>query len=111
MFNGFFGQISGDFKANVDIFNLIKQQHAGDLPIDHISKIGIHYPVNFNLKINPNDNSSMPSIFVSLFDQRGRNNQIFQLGKTGMLELQDVSISSIKFLSDVENIYIDYQYE
>lgn len=107
--NGFFGQISGSFKANVDIFNLIRQQHIEERPINYVSKIGIHYPVNFNLNIS--NNPPIPYIFVSLYDQKAGITQTFQLGKTGMLELQDVGISSIKFLSDIDNIYIDYQYE
>lgn len=92
MTNGFFGMIEGPFTANEEIFTKI-QEHC-EYPIKYINKIGITYT-----GINPSE------IFIIL------NNIQFQIGKTKMLELQDVEITSIKFKNNTnDKIYIDYQY-
>ena len=114
--NGFFGQIKGPFQdehgQQLNVFNLIAQQCKS--PIDYINKIGIHYPVNYDLNINhnvPENNAYGDHIpFVEIGD--GNNPaKTFSLGKTGMLELEDVKIKYIKFISgNTINCYIDYQY-
>ena len=117
-FNGFFGHISGPFNANQNIFEKINREQC-DGKINYISKIGIHYPINFDYPLtfdsfeNFSENSFYFPIKVSLYDAEKDKNKIFQLGKTGMLELQDVKITtSIFFLNDVDdNVYIDYQYK
>lgn len=99
--NGFFGHISGPFKKNIQIFNILNQQSGRR--INYISKIGIHYATNFDLDIK---GEYFPQINVKL------NNIEFTLGKTGILELEDCKITSIQFINDVDdNIYIDYQYK
>ena len=114
VYNGFFGHISGPFEANESIYQKIILECGQD--IDYISKIGIHYPINFDypLTFNNNNNNNKSfcyPIFVSLYDAKARSLKTFQLGKTGILELQDVKITNIFFSTDVDdNIYIDYQY-
>lgn len=118
--NGFFGQISGIFTpADENIFSLIQQQCIEDDNhepiIDYINKIGINYPIQ---DYNPNytgysgppplEQNAVKEIKVILGD--GINSSQFTLGKTGMLELEDVIIRYIKFLQTTDNCYIDYQY-
>lgn len=116
-FNGFFGHISGPFNANQNIFEKINQEQCNG-QINYIFKIGIHYPVNFDYPLNFDSNNSEGKkfyfpILISIYDAEKDKNRIFQLGKTGILELQDIKITtSIFFLNDVDdNIYIDYQYK
>lgn len=116
-FNGFFGQISGPFNVNQNIFEKINQEQCNG-KINYISKIGFHYPVNFDYPITFDSNISKEKKFyfpisVSIYDAERDKDRIFQLGKTGILELQDVKITtSIFFLNDIDdNIYIDYQYK
>ena len=113
-FNGFFGQITGPFRAGQKVFNAIMDQCNQN--INYISKIGIHYPVNFDLNLptlnneNEEDYSFLP-IQIKLYDAEEKVESIFLLGRTGMLELQDVKITAIQFINNVDdNIYIDYQY-
>lgn len=97
--NGFFGNIQGPFAANEEIITKIQEDCA--YPIDYISKLGIHYVGNFDFSVvqdSPN--------FVRI------NGINFQIGKTRILQLEDVEIRSIKFLNDVgERVFIDYQYQ
>ncbi len=115
-FNGFFGQISGPFQANQNIFEKIKTEQTNN-KMNYISKIGIHYPVNFDYPLNFSQNFQAADSFcfpikVSLYDGKQKKSRIFQIGKTGILELQDVKITSIYFLNNIDdNIYIDYQYQ
>lgn len=109
--NGFFGNLQGPFAANEELF--IKIQENCNQSINYISKLGVHYTGNFDLIIQKyidNNNSLIetkhPQFIIII------NNIEFQLGKTKMLELQDVKITSIKFKQDVnDSFYIDYQYE
>lgn len=96
MINGFFGHISGPFAANEQVITKIQQQCL--YPIKYISKIGIVYTGNLN-------SIQFPRFSIML------NNIQFQIGKTKMLELEDVRITSIKFKENInDKIYIDYQY-
>lgn len=101
--NGFFGQLQGAFNANTDLMVKIKEQcNAGKNSQDNIylSKIGINY---FNyLDYFHNNKQNILKI----------NQKIFQLGRNGKLELEDVYITSLQTLIDVnENFCIDYQYQ
>lgn len=99
--NGFYGHLSGPFKKDVQIFNILNQQSGRR--ISYISKLGIHCVYNFDLDIQ---GQWYPEITVKI------NNVDFTIGKTGILELEDCQITSIQFLSDTnDNIYIDYQYK
>ena len=105
--NGFFGQIQGPFQEGDEIFAAIQAQCKN--PINYITKIGIHYPGNFDFDLNgifwpPSNPIKYAHILI--------NNIDFQIGKTRMLELEDVQITSIKFLETTDsNVYIDYQYK
>lgn len=112
--NGFFGQIQGPFQGGPpetteDIFPRIQAQCKN--PIKYITKIGIHYPGNFDFDLNgiywpPSSSDKDKYAHVVI------NGIEFQIGKTRMLELEDVQITSIKFLEKTDsNVYIDYQYE
>ena len=99
--NGFFGQVVGPFKQNVQIFNVLNQQSGRR--INYISKLGIHCGYNFDLDIK---GQWYPQINVRI------NNKEFTIGKTGILELEDCQVTSIQFLNGTgDNVYIDYQYK
>lgn len=96
--NGFFGSLQGPFAANQELF--LKIQQSCSKPLNYINKIGICYSNNYDLDIEHNQ------IYVFI------NNQKFQLGKTGILEYDDVKITSIYFEQDMqENIFINYCYQ
>lgn len=99
--NGFFGQIQGPFLKNEEVFTKIQSECLN--PINYISKIGIHFVGNSDLDL---EGKRQGKYFVKINDIQ------FQLGKTRMLELEDVEVTSIKFSQDVsDKIYIDYQYK
>ena len=105
--NGFFGNISGPFAANEEI--ITKIQRECNKQIDYLSKIGIHYVGNVDFDISNSDSPYQEPIYV-IFNQDEENLK-FQIGKTRMLELQDVKITSIKFPKSVDDrMFIDYQY-
>lgn len=99
--NGFFGNIQGPFAADEELFTKI-QADCKDT-IDYISKLGIHYVGDFDLDLL---GVIWKQIFVRI------NGIEFQIGKTRMLELEDVKVTSIQFVDDVDDlVYIDYQYK
>ena len=104
--NGFFSQLQGPFSANTELFPSIQSQC--NRPIEYISQLGVHCVGNSNLNLQEMRSGQTiisNQIFVII------NNIEFQIGKTRMLELQDVQITSIKFKQDMdENTFIDYQY-
>ncbi len=116
--NGFFGQIQGPFQGGAlatteDVFSRIQAQCKNQ--VNYITKIGIHYPGNFNFDLNgvywpPSDPDKYAHVAIK--ENANDNPIIFQIGKTRMLELEDVHIVSIKFLEPTDsNVYIDYQYK
>ena len=106
--NGFFGCIQGPFiedpSQGSNILTLIQNQCRDDIQFDHISKIGIHCPGNYDLDLS---GAATPQIFIRI------DGKEFQIGKTRMLELQDVEIrNEIVFLQNMpQSTYIDYQYQ
>ena len=102
--NGFFGMIQGPFLAETNIYEKIQQQCKES--INYISKIGFSYPENFDLNLEQSD-------LIIKIQEIGSSNEIdFQLGKTRMLQLENVKIKSIKFNQNVnEKMFIDYQYK
>lgn len=105
--NGFFGSISGPFAANEEIITKIQKECKEQ--IEYLSKIGIHYVGDFDFDISNSKNPYQSPIYV-IFNN-DQTNMKFQIGKTRMLELQDVKITSIKFSQDMDDrIFIDYQY-
>ena len=110
-YNGFFGNIQGPFNENTEILTLIQEQCKQR--IKYISKLGIVYTGDINLEVNRED---FPKIIAVI------NNIQFRIGKTKMLELEDVHVTSIKLKTEglegnginfqdiSQYIYIDYQY-
>lgn len=98
--NGFFGQIQGPFESNQNLMLLIKQQcnaKQGNDDNIYISKLGIYYPTF-------SENTNIPIVSI--------NEKDFAIGKSGVLELEDVQITSLKTLQNVNNtFFIDYQYQ
>lgn len=111
--NGYYGMIQSPFTENEDLLSnngKIKTQCKNDF--HYISKLGIHYIGNYDLDLNPSDSNytnydgANHPIIVKI------NNISFQIGKTRMLELEDVQITSIIFPKiDHDLIYVDYQYK
>ena len=100
--NGFFGNLQGPFLANEELFPKIQEQCLN--LINYISKLGIHYVGDFDLDLEGQRQGRQ--VFIRINDIE------FQLGKTRMLELEDVQITSIKFQQDMdESCFIDYQYK
>lgn len=88
--NGGQGQLIGPFVANTELLYLVKAD-AKVSAISHLSKVGICCEEGNFVKINGVD---------------------FEIGKRGVLEFEDVKITSLKFSQDVnERAVIDYYYE
>lgn len=105
--NGFFGNISGPFAVDEEVITKIQGKCSEQ--IGYLSKIGIHYVGDFDFDISNSENPYWPPVYVIFNDDQ--NNMKFQIGKTRMLELQDVEITSIKFPQNMDDrIFIDYQY-
>ena len=104
--NGYFGNISGPFAADEEI--ITKIQRECNKQIQYLSKIGIHCVGDFDFDISNSENPYQRPIYV-IFNQNQEDLK-FQIGKTRMLELQDVKITSIKFSQNVDDrFFIDYQ--
>ena len=100
--NGFFGNLQGPFLANQELFTKIQEECVNQ--INYLSKLGIHYVGDFDLDLEGQRQGFQ--IFIKI------NGISFQLGKTRMLELEDVQIISLQFEQDMpEWCYIDYQYK
>lgn len=100
--NGFFGNLQGPFLANEELFTKIQEECSSQ--INYLSKLGIHYVGDFDLDLEGKRQNRQ--IFIRINDIE------FQLGKTRMLELEDVQITSIQFQQDMNQMcYIDYQYK
>ena len=92
--NGNQGQIcsknqpSGKFNADQELYDLIVAAVNPRYGINSISRIGIQAPIATHVLINDID---------------------FEIGKTGILEARELSITSIKFVEDTDNsVIIDF---
>ena len=95
--NGFFGQLQGPFSANSNLMEKIQQQCNSSEPVI-VTKIGIH-----NANYKDQELQFLPIIKI--------NNIPFIIGKTNILELEDVNITSLQVLQNVNNLFfINYQY-
>ena len=100
--NGFFGNLQGPFLANQELFTKIQEECSNQ--INYLSKLGIHYVGDYDLDLEGQRQGFQ--IFIKI------NNTRFQLGKTRILELEDVQITSLQYEQDMpEWCYIDYQYK
>lgn len=88
--NGGQGQLTGPFVANTEMLYLVKAD-AKVSAINYLTKVGITAERGSFVRINGIE---------------------FEIGKTGILEFEDVKITSLKFSKDAnERAIIDYYYE
>ena len=84
--NGYSGQLLGPFNANEELIDLIQQDAIGE--INYVKYLGIQTEIG---------------AFISI------NNDIVEIGKTGIYEIGNTEINSIFFLEDTDdNSIIDY---
>ena len=84
--NGYSGQLLGPFEANQELMNLIQQDAIKE--IECVKHLGVQASVR---------------TFVSI------NNEIVEIGKTGIYEIGNTEVNSICFLEDTDdNAIIDY---
>lgn len=87
--NRYMGQLKGPFKANQELFELIKADAAID--IKYVKHLGIQTDVSAIVIIN---------------------NKEYEIGKTGIYEIGNTDITSIMFKADTDdNTLIDYTIE
>lgn len=87
--NLYMGQLKGPFKANQELFELIKADAAID--IQYVKHLGIQTDVSAIVIIN---------------------NKEYEIGKTGIYEIGNTDITSIMFKADTDdNTLIDYTIE
>ena len=87
--NRYMGQLKGPFKANQELFELIKADAAID--IKYVKHLGIQTDVSAIVIIN---------------------NKEYEIGKTGIYEIGNTEITSIIFKVDTDdNTLIDYTVE
>ena len=120
-----FGCLSGPFKANVELFDKILEQHESQQESTfspYICKLGINYVGNYNLdlygqrqaiKVNNNNELEIQFLpkkqFIIVKEKDNEKNIEIQIGKTRMLELEDVKITSLRFAQDMnDSTYIHY---
>lgn len=90
--NGFFGQLQGPFSANEELFNKIKAdcKYSNEDSI-YVTKLGIHIVNNYDLKVTDFiENSYEEHVVFQTGPRVLINEKEFQIGQTGMLELEDV---------------------
>lgn len=84
--NGYMGQIKGPFKANQELFSLMKENSIDKM--GSVKHLGVQSDI---------------SSFIII------NGEEIEIGKTGIYEVRDTEITSIKFKQDVDdNTLIDY---
>ena len=87
--NRYMGQLKGPFKANQELFELIKADAAID--IKYVKHLGIQTDVSAIVIIN---------------------NKEYEIGKTGIYEIGNTDITSIMFKAATDdNTLIDYTIE
>ena len=89
MNSNLFGQLVSPFAANTNIFT----------NNEIVTKVGFCYKGMFNFAPNTNSNNTIEIIITD----SGNQEHSFYLGKTGILELEDILIKSIKFTNAIEN--------
>ena len=86
--NGYMGQLQGPFQANEELYTRIKESCIEKM--DSIRHLGIQTITGDKVVIKI-------------------NNKEIEIGKTGMYEVRDTEITSIKFKMDVDaNTILDY---
>ena len=104
--NGSFGSIQGPFAADEEILTRVQEDCA--YQIDYLSKLGITFVGNIDFVVEDKNYRTYRREKLAFVRINGKQ---FQIGRTRMLELQDVQVRSIQFVQDTDdNVYIDYQY-
>ena len=86
--NGYYDQLVGPFFKNQEIVNIIKEQSCLSHKLYYIQALGIQGPEHTKVNIN---------------------GKPFIIGKTKILELRNVEITSIIFPEDTDNnVCLDY---
>ena len=86
--NKYTGQIIGSFKANEELFS--RMEIAADGKIKSILHLGIQADIG--------------TIFIM-------NNNEYEIGNTGMYEIENIVLKSLKFKNNMDNAIIDYVIE
>lgn len=109
--NGFYGNIQGPFEANQQLFDRVKEDSVyTNKEALYITKLGIHIVTDYDLKLSNFIENAYKDKTFQVGPRVLINNKEFQIGMTGILELEDVNITSIKFTKDMdERCFIDYQ--
>lgn len=121
MDNYLFGTLQGPFEKNINFIDIIQQQNPL-LQIDSnisIIKLGICINRKFDLQLQSYESNDLESLESYDIDNRklvrkiayfiNINNKNYQIGKTGILEFEDVNITSAAFLQDMDDaVYVNY---
>lgn len=121
MDNYLFGTLQGPFEKNINFIDIIQQQNPS-LQIDSnisIIKLGICIDRKFDLQLQSYESDDLESLESYDIDNRklvrkiayfiNINNKNYQIGKTGILEFEDVNITSAAFLQDMDDaVYVNY---
>ena len=82
------GQIIGSFKANEELFS--RMEIAADGKIKLVSHLGIQADIG--------------TIFIM-------NNNEYEIGNTGIYEIENIILKSLKFKNNIDDAIIDYVIE
>lgn len=118
MDNYLFGTLQGPFEKNINFIDIIQQQNPS-LQIDSIIKLGICINRKFDLQLQSYESDDLESLESYDIDKKklvrkiayfiNINNKNYQIGKTGILEFEDVNITSAAFLQDMDDaVYVNY---
>lgn len=116
-----FGTLQGPFQNGINLINQIKEQHNLQSVNCSIIKLGVCIYRKFDLQLRkePYENYSsllesesydvdtmklMQTTYFMVID-----NKNYQIGKTGILEFEDVNITSAAFSQDMDDsVYVNY---
>ena len=112
-----FGTLQGPFQNGIDLINQIKEQHNLQSVNCSIIKLGVCIYRKFDLQLrkepyeenynNSYDIDKMKLIQTTYF--MIIDNKNYQIGKTGILEFEDVNITSAAFSQDMDDsVYVNY---
>ena len=91
------GQIYGPFQANQEIFTLISRQCA----------VQPKYILHLGIQTKPDNIIINPGALIEIVNNG--QTMTYEIGKTGMYEVGNTKITSLKFLEDKDNnTIIDY---
>ena len=112
-----FGTLQGPFQNGIDLINQIKEQHNLQSVNCSIIKLGVciyrkfdlqlrkePYEENYDSSYDIDNMKLMQTTYFMIID-----NKNYQIGKTGILEFEDVNITSAAFSQDMDDsVYVNY---